>query len=400
MKNKERLFWVALNFKQVPANRTLIMNSINKEYFDRKNQTLQNRYPIPPDKEPEWRFNFVSAELLNFLSEIPFVRHRSVFENILVNARLNKAEQDYSSVLNNISLVNFSKETENYIQNNPCIFCAWHFGSYRLINHFIAQKNIPYCLVISKQIVQSEGNDFLQRFSEKYPRNRDLQIVDAESPNAGICILRLIKQGYSILFYIDGNTGTGLTRDNSNNCYIDFLAGKIFARTGVAFLSHLSKTPILPIISYRKSIDQNVFHFHQLIFPEKQKARIEYAQDCTQKLYNLLSIYVETNTDQWEAWLYLYKVMKSGDSKSEEAKVKLPIDHSTKQFIFNHRLFGVYRWENGFYLFNKKDFIAYPINRDIYGFFKGVSEGKLNTGRLDKDLFSQLYRKQVLIYAD
>lgn len=347
------------------------------------------------DPETERQFNFVSAVLLNFLPEIAFEKHRSIFENILLNIRLAKLEQGYRYVSGHISLENFSTETRNYIRNKPCIFCAWHFGAYRLINHFIAQNDIPYCLVISKQILRSEGNDFRDKFNELYPGNKSLQMIDAEAPAAGLSILRLIRQGYSILFYIDGNTGTGYTRDSDNSCSVDFLAGKIFARQGVAFLSHLSQMPILPVISYRESIDKNIFRFHELIFPAAQTDRNEYAQNCTQKLYNLFAAYVTIYPEQWEAWLYLYKILKVGGTKAEEAN--LPDDYSAKQFIFNSRLFGVYRWKEGFYLFNKKDFIAYPINREIYDFFKESASGKLSIGRLDENLFGQLYRKRVLI---
>lgn len=377
------------------------MNDVFSAFADQRNQLLKNRHQLMWDEEEtERKFNFVSAELLNFLPDISFSDHRTIFENIIVNVKLNKLEQEYPFVLGNVLLENFSKDTESYIRNNPCIFCAWHFGAYKLINHFIAQNKIPYCLVISKQILQSEGSDFLEKFNKIYndSESKSFQIIDAEAPNAGLSILRQIKKGYSILFYIDGNTGTGSTRDCDNNCCIDFLKNKIFARKGIAFLSHLSKTPILPIISYRESIDKIIFHFHELIFPELQMDRNEFALNCTQRLYDLFASSVKTHPDQWEAWLYLYKVLKNGDMKMEQ--VELKPDYFSKKIIFNSCLFGIYRWKESFYLFNKKHFISFPINQEIYHFFKGSASVNLNIDQLDGGLFNELYKNQVLICSN
>lgn len=375
------------------------MNNNLLNFNIKRNQLLKNHHSVRwHEPETERQFNFVSAELLNFLPEIPFAKHHSIFENILLNVGLSKLEREYPRIIKSVLIRNFSTETQNYIRNKPCIFCAWHFGAYRLINHFIAQKRIPYFLVVSRQILQSEGRGLSETFKRQYPDNKMLQIVDAESPAAGLRILKLIKQGYSALFYIDGNTGTGNTCHSANNCCIEFLGSRMYARKGVAFLSHLSETPILPVISYRDNTDQNTFSFHDLIFPDLALERDEFAINCTQMLYNFFAPGVKRYPGQWEAWLYLYKVLKSNDTKLDT--VKSPDDDCSKRIILNTGFYGVFRWKEECYLFNKRNYTSFPINRDIYDFLKETASGNADVGRLDKNLFGQLFTHRVLVRAN
>lgn len=356
--------------------------------FARKKLALQQKMNLNlEDEATERKFNFVSAELLHFLPDIPFSNYGDIFNKILFNIRLNKLEQEFPSVMEDVSITNFPIETANFIKKNPCIFCAWHFGAYKSINHFLAQKGIPYALVISKNILQSEGNNFIENFNKIYgdSHQTQLSIIDAESPQAGLKILRNIKEGKSILFYIDGNTGSGSTVDNENNCCIDFLNGKIFARKGIAYFSHLAKTPILPIITYRKGRNRIIFEFGDLMFPDIEKDRNEFATDCTQKLYDLIAPKIKMFPDQWEAWMYLYKVMKWNNSKLEQ--IDFNPEFLSQKLIFNSMLFGIYKFEESYFLFNKKHFISFAINRDIYNFLKESTIKEIMPGRMDEMLF-------------
>lgn len=351
------------------------------------------------DDEMERKFVFVSAELLNFLPAIRYEEHLSIFNNIFANQKLNKSVQNSKDILDTISLKYFSNEINDFILKRPCIFCSWHLGAYNQINHFIAQKGIPYSVVVSKAIFQLERDTFIQNFNKIYsnPNGNNFSVINAESPTAILQILRDLKGGKSILFYIDGNTGVGSTRNSVNNCYINFLDGNIFARKGVAYLSYMAKVPILPIASYRVG-GQITFEFGSLMYPDLVQDRNDFAGYCTQNLYDFIAPKIKMYPDQWEGWLYLYKSMKSINTNPEEVDYYPGVKE--KKIIFNSLLFGLFRFEQNYYLFNKRRFMSYVINRDIYKLLKAFVKGKNIPAEMDENLFSQFYRNQVLVRSN
>src|SRR5690349_8607120 len=103
------------------------------------------------------KFNFVSAGLTNFLPELDHNKHEAIFKDILLHQRLSVLEQEFFGALDYASYENLTPDVWKALQS-PAVICTFHTGSYRLINQFLAKNNIPYSLVISKDVLEQQGN--------------------------------------------------------------------------------------------------------------------------------------------------------------------------------------------------------------------------------------------------
>ena len=104
-------------------------------------------------------------------------------------------------------------------------------------------------------------------------------------------MLRELKNGKSLLLYIDGNTGSGSnTMNNHNHLVVDFFSGKIFARKGIALLAHIAHSPIITVASYRKFVDDIRLRFFDPIYADTKQERSAFTKTTTQKIYIMVSI--------------------------------------------------------------------------------------------------------------
>jgi lauroyl/myristoyl acyltransferase len=347
------------------------------------------------------KFNLVSAGLRNFLPNIDYSEHEEIFKNILFHQRLSHLEQAYQQALDCVTCENLTNDTWKLLKKGGGIICTFHTGSYRIINQVLVKYKIPFTLVIAKSILESQGNQFIDLF-RLFANDHDegsFGLIDAESPSSGLQMLREIKKGRSLVLYIDGNTGAGNNDDEKNNlCDIQFLSQRIFARKGIAFLAHIAKAPILTIASYRKSIDDIRLHFFDPIFPGEDHDREAFSKNATQKIYDLVAPIIAEYPEQWEAWMYLHKVANIVNS-ADTIDRSIAEVRDDANLMLNLTEFGVLKLLDNFYLFKKRGYTSFSIDKDLYGFLHGSISEPVMKKQMGDALFLQLYRKNVLITA-
>lgn len=345
------------------------------------------------------QFHTVSAGLLNYLPHIAYEKHESIFRNILLHRRLSIIDQNTKEVLGNVTVKNFAPATVNWLKENPVIICTFHLGSYRLINMLLAENEIPFSLVVAKSILTSNGETFneLHNLHNNKTKPSIFNLIDAEAPAAALQMYRDLKRGNTIVIYVDGNTGAGIkTNQNENSCNISFQNQQIKVRTGVGYLSHTANVPVLPVISYRDSIDKIVLHFGEPVFPEININRNVYAEKLMQQLYDLASPFLCKYHYQWEGWLYLHKVANIINPLSVFEQQYSP-QMEGKKLIFNSVFFGLFKISHQKYLLNKTNYMTYSINDDLYSLFQTLIKEPVCKTNIDENLFSEFIKKGVLI---
>jgi lauroyl/myristoyl acyltransferase len=368
------------------------------EFTERRNKiaesTLHNVNILDDDLLNRTQ-NFVSANMLNFMPEIRVTEHEDIFRHILLNKDLSILEQQYEGIMESVSYEGLSRQFFNLLDSKPAIFCTFHMGSNRVINHFLASNNIPYTLVVANHISNDEGSSFGRMFSDIYRdgTQNNLNIISAQLPNAALKMLKELKGGKSLLLYIDGNTGAGDDSvKNGNRCKINFLKQSIYARKGIAYLSHLANVPIVTAVCYRKSLEDIRLKFFSPIYPNGKQSRADFAEETTQKLYDMFVPILKLHPEQWECWIYLHTMINSKEFIYTEDQ-PLP-----EQFLLNKDKFGFFNIGTELFLFNKKTYNSYPIDQLTYKIlFKSatqpIEKGELN----NNNLFQQLYNNQVFI---
>lgn len=337
-------------------------------------------------------YNVVSAALANFLPDIPFSKHEEIFRNVLLHRHLSTLEQGSEDLLNACTLEGFADGRLSFLKSGPCIICTFHLGSYRLLNLLLAKHNIPFALVVSENVVETQGKvfaDLHQQFSQT-----DMTLISAEAPGSALKMLKELKKGKNLLIYIDGNVGAGKqTIDNENSCSIPFLNQKIQARKGVGFLAHAAGVPVLPVICYRKSLHDVRLRFFNPVYPNKNEDRDTFAKALVKTLYDLFAPYARTYAEQWEAWLYLPKV----------AQLVNPFPASTTpcpppgKVLFNTHRFGLFKTPGKNYIFDKSSFVSYPINDVLYTMLSRATVVPTERNSFEKNTLEDLCTNGVLV---
>jgi lauroyl/myristoyl acyltransferase len=196
------------------------------------------------------------------------------------------------------------------------IYCLYHVGSYRHFFHFLARANIDCALFIAEKTLELQGQGIRDGANPAWPGRLDM--INAEAGNSLLRGARALKRGQSVAIYIDGNTGSGANWESDRMQAVDFFDKTLLARTGIAYLSHLSGVPIVPVICKRGMTDPLSLTLHPPIAPGGID-RNEYVSNTTRALYALLEREITASPAQWEGWLYVHRYLKSRPQMAERA---------------------------------------------------------------------------------
>lgn len=372
-------------------------------YLEARNELIDNfkqGLKIKEDENLYGQYNMVSAALVNYLPTISVDKHEAIYKDILLHQKLSILEQSTYESLDFVEMDNCTDEILNVLKNGPSIISTFHTGSYRLINLFLMKNKIPYSLVVGKNVVQQEGEAF-KKIYNSLPGNaggNDFDIIDAENASVGLQMLRAIKNGRSLLLYMDGNTGAGAaTTKNDNRCKIDFLGQQIFARKGIAFLSHAANIPIVTVTCYRGSWNNIHLKFFNPIFPDANKERGVFAEETTQKMYDLVAPIVKQYPEQWEAWIYIHKVANILHPDRIQPVEKGT--YTTEKITLDSFRFGIFKLNGSSFLLRKSNYSFYEINTSLYDILVKCDNGHIKKDCIDYTQFNQLYEQGVIQYV-
>ena len=336
---------------------------------------------------------FFSANLSNFLPEIPVAEHEALFSQLMLSRDLSVLEQQYAGILDQVSCEGIGRELFATLDRGPVIFCTFHMGANRVINHFLAANKIPYSLVVANHISRQEGELFVRMFDEVYKAGTgdELPIIRAQEPNAVLRMRGELKRGRSLLLYIDGNTGAGDDSiNNGNRSKIGFLHQSIYARTGIGYLSHTFRIPIVPVVCYRKTIEDLRLKFFPPLYPDAEMDKHLFAREITQRIYDLFVPILRNYPEQWECWIYLHTVANTKEFVQGA-------EPGAARFQLNKRRFGSYTIGEEMFLFDKQTYNSYPIDKITYQALLKATQGVIGRHELDQGLFQQLYDNHVFI---
>ncbi|MFT3947192.1 MAG: hypothetical protein QM763_09485 [Agriterribacter sp.] len=371
--------------------------------YEKEISSLYNQYakPFTADimEQLGVQFALVSANLSNFLPTIPVTDHERFYRNILLHQQLSLMDEIMpADAMQHIIIENESGFNFSLLKQAPAIFCTIHLGSYRLINYFLKKNYIPFALVANRNIILKESERFNRNFEKYHVENgHSLQIIDAEESTSAIKMIRALKQGVSLLIYMDGNTGAGIPA-NQNLCTIDFLAQQLAVRSGIAYMSIKTKTPIIPLVSYRTDRFANNLRFLPSVLSSfeivDEKAAI---QRTMQQLYNQISQAIIKYPYQWEAWLYLHKSAKI--TPANYANINKS-NNDTSQIAFNSHEFAIFKINTRSFLLQKNTYSSCLIDEALFDFLSSCLPFHLGDITIAPGLLTTLFNKRIIIPAD
>lgn len=310
------------------------------------------------------RFNLIAANIMQIMPQSNFDYHKEIFKNITLFQKLSRLDQFYANSIENCELLGFTDSIKNSIQKTPFIFTTFHLGSYRLINHFLIKQGISFDLLIAKNTYEREGNIFEVIYNKnKIDEHQKIGLIDAENSSAIFSMLRCLKNGRSLLIYMDGNTGIGSNSKNNINLSLTKLGdGEILARKGAMEISFLTNIPIINILSFVENSRTKLKFYPIINFNEGTKE--EYANYALSEIYKQFETLLLKYPDQWEGWFYIHKSLCV---KNRHASDNQPDKISYRnKYLFNYFDYGIFKIKEKYYLFNKNNLLSYNIDINLF----------------------------------
>ena len=312
------------------------------------------------DKKHLHDFNFISANLRKLLPNKSFNDHIDIAKCCGFNQILAAQDQFNYDLIKKTTLPEF-----NY---NNKIIVTFHYSSYRLLNSLLIANNIPFKVVADNNYLKNQGEKTISAYnqiaSELHAKKFDFEIINAEDKTILLKCMKAIKNGYSLVFYADGNSGVGgMTKNKTNMVKIPFLNDSIYVRKGIAVLASLLKKNIVTITIDR---DINKDQVNKIVISEEIPYPIN-RKDDNEVLKSIKAIFLGLenqlikNPGLWEGWFYYHNFIDFENDNNDYSGYK------KSETLFNHFDYGIGIMADKFYyVLNKKTLRIIPISKDVF----------------------------------
>jgi KDO2-lipid IV(A) lauroyltransferase len=334
--------------------------------------------------------HLVSASLSHLLPRLPRARHPELVREILFQQGWAGLDERMLFAGEGTAMLDFllgSTEVEDpegvlprAAAGEPLIFCTFHTGSYRLVNVLLGAAGVSFSLVVDRLTREGQGETFLriyETFRERTGSGIRMDVLDAESSRIGLQAMRRVRAGGSLLFYIDGNTGVGgVHRRDDRMVRVRFLGHTLHARKGIAFLSHATGVPIVPVLCERTGGSSRRITFLSALHPDGEADREAYSTGATQAVYSLLEPLLQRAPGQWEGWLYVHKYLDEKElHDAVEARparaAETPPDGDP--LVLDAERFTLLRLRDTPVLFDRATYQATPLSESLHAAIAGFA---------------------------
>ncbi len=345
-------------------------------------------------KNEEFRLGVFSANLQNFLPKTPVQSFENIYGGFMKNVFLGSYDQNRLDIIENTQV---HDQFEVLNSKQPYIFCSIHMGSYQIISNLIARNRINQALLVGQEYIQTHAQQQYENFNKlsiKYNlENVAFDIIDAEDKASGIRMLRKLNSGHSLFAYIDGNTGLGgrETINEEKIAKVSFLGKQIYARKGLAYISHASKTPIVPVYTFRDKNLQNHIIILQPIFPDFQQSREEFSKSTTQIIYQQFEKPISQYPEQWEGWNHLHYYLVSSEYR-HPARVFNDADK-----VFNKEDFSLCRVGKLSVILNRRTYEVNEISNTLYRLLKKNIDSVTTKEKIGVENYEKLVELDILV---
>lgn len=352
---------------------------------------------------------FASANLHYLLPDLPWQAHRQIIDDVLLHQLMAELDETSMFLLAN-TVIEDPHRVLGSVNNRPVIFASFHCGSYRLISMLLISRNVSWISPVDTDFYadQSICLEHMHGMRAYFNSNSQFTVINAEEPTSALAMARKARAGWSLIAYADGNTGVrGKTRRDAKLLKISLLGRPIYARKGIAFLSHFLKLPIVPVFcEITGQLERRLTFLDPIVPPDAKEDRDSYCQAATEKLYALLGDYIRKSPSQWRGWLDMQRYLEldaptpleSVDAPSEP----LVLDDDTvvaRQLVFNHERFGFIVRDGEHVLLDKLTYEFLSVPESVYAVLEACRAPVTVTGNMPegyKETIEQLLALELL----
>lgn len=336
---------------------------------------------------------------LRYISNMQLFRGILPSKDMFVN--LMKVKAINRVLISDHSILSSSKIYNDNVNTLPCIYVTMHLGAYQIIPDYLLYKGVNICIPVTHRVYIEQFDDYMSQFELiKKQRNVQFELVDIEDTSGLIKLIKCVKKGYSLLFYMDGNSGIGgMERTDDKLVSIDFMKKQIMARKGLGFLSYKFHLPIQPIITYVdiKDLKSNIIYLDQLSDYLNYQNKEFYEEYITKEIWSIFQDYITYVPDQWEGWLYIEAFRKKDEVKNISYDINKPFKFNSKRydFIIKKKIKYLYDMQNNILL--KLSDVLYSYINNLYLGKDALTIGQIKIVLRKDSLINDILKYNILI---
>jgi lauroyl/myristoyl acyltransferase len=358
------------------------------EIYGEQRQLLKTYIEKKWDNFDLKNYHFMSANLGKCLPGIAAEQHKQVYHDILSYRALQSIDTRFYQHFDNIDDFkdfNYEKIKEQL----PAVFVSFHLGSFRSALAFLIRYNLDVVLIIDPLPYRLQKDAIISQYEvmkQAFGSASDLVIYPADQKDLSIQLLDKTRKQYSVLAFIDGNTGFNGTFNQKKSEKIPFLGQEIAMRKGLAMLSFYSRRPIVPMLSFYDDRLQPRWKIFDPIVPAAGATADEFAKDCLHTLFGILENALKEYYAQWEGWLYLHKFLDTSSFGNTGLTKEGP-----QAFVNPHA--GLFAYEQHYYVLNKENYHILEISEEV---FSTLSQGNIDKDTINPEERSMLFSNGIL----
>lgn len=336
-------------------------------------QRMVTSYPFSKlEKTMRVTLNKALIFVLHLYPRLSHMEAKQLVTEIYLNSKRATADlnEDYSEYI-----ICNTKIKDDYFTLDmlPCIFSAFHFSAYKLITRVLIKVGVNIAVLVSSDLSKnmSEEIQISNEMAEKNGWGGRALLVDTSSPLMIRKLLKLTKNGWSLLIYADGSTGSdGMERKGNNSITVDFFNVKLHVRKGLAVIAQLSKLPIVPIYCYFESLCTRKLVLKKPI--DVQNLSNDKHSTLMQQIYEIHQIEVAKQPAHWEGFLFLLKFVEPARNNSYLGIGEKPNSTSSKTYFYrvNKSNFAFVEFHDGFFSVRLSDLKFIRLTQELYQRFQ------------------------------
>lgn len=224
----------------------------------------------------------------------------------LRNKKLTDLEFAHTFALEELGIVRVHGDGALTVER-PAIYVSFHLGSYTSAPTALFARGLPMAMVLGDDAFGEKRAMFehaaLTRMATHPGSTARWTAINAETRGGVIAMMRAVRKGQSLFFYLDGNKGL---QQNKDTDLADVMVGPaaIRSRRGIAFLSHALHVPIIPVLSHRTRPNQIEVELFTPIHPSGTAD--SYIGTATQLLWDRFTEVFQRDPLQWESLCHAY----------------------------------------------------------------------------------------------
>lgn len=286
------------------------------------------------------------------------------------------------------------------LKKEPKLYVTMHLGPYKLIGSYLLTHGISLCIPVTSKVYKDLYNSFMEDTKDiRENNNVKLEFINIEEKSGILKLMRCVRLGYSLLLYMDGNSGIGgMERTDNKLISYHFFNKDIMIRKGVDFLSRSLKIPVVPIVTFLSSNNSNDYIPNITILNEITICNEKNENRIIEMVWDIFKIYIEKYPEQWEGWCYVdaFFCHKEIIIDEENTGGHQMLRFNQKRYDFLER--------NGFYLYDMYNNKLFKINKILYIVLYKFFNDKLEISMKDfysivknNSLVKDIIKNQILI---